>query len=202
MDNNFAIVFSSALAACSAACVISYRLGVFLTPRLAGLKKLGAFAHRKKMKMLDGPRPMTAFRSATVENRLGIAIVIITALIILKSLLVAVLGIVGVFLLPVSVATMPAMLAHHECDQRELFRSWSKLIMVLQGASHVVAAAIGFAPIWIILRTQNALGDVLSTNWIIIGCAAVGSLVLAIAAGCVEAYGQVRLDLLELRKTS
>ena len=82
MDNNFAIVFSSALAACSAACVISYRLGVFLTPRLAGLKKLGAFAHRKKMKMLDGPWPMTAFRRATVENRLGIAIVIVTALII------------------------------------------------------------------------------------------------------------------------
>lgn len=200
--NYFAIVFSSVLVACSTACVIAYCLGAFLAPRIVVFEKLGALAYRKKMKLLDGPWPMTVFRSATVENRLGIAVVIVSALITLKSLLVAVIGIVGVFLLPASVATMPAILAHHECAQRELFRRWAILTMVLQGASHVVAAALGFTPIWIILRTQFTLSDVLRTNWVIVGYAAVGSLVLAIAAGCVEAYGQVRLNLLGLRKVT
>ena len=200
--SNFAMTFSSVLVACSATCALAYGLGAFLAPRIAVLKRLGAMAYRKKMKLLDGPWPMTVFRSATVENRLGIAVVIVSALITLKSMLVAVIGIVGVFLLPASVATMPALLAHHEGAQRELYRRWVNLTMVLQAASHVVAAALGFTSIWINLRTESTLSDVLRTNWVIVGYAAVGSLILAIAAGCVEAYGQVRLDLLGLRKVT
>lgn len=154
-----------------------------MTPVLA---RLGNEAHARKLRSLDSLWPLTLVRTAAARGAGGTITVVLTALILIKSALTFVFGLIAVFTLPLSSLVVPAIAAAEAPDDRALHASLER-ISVLQVTSHVLAAAAGFA---IALRGPLAgrpVSGVTAENGAVILAVLALSVVFAIAAGRREA---------------
>ncbi len=106
------------------------------------LIKLGEKAHVKKIKALDKMWPLTKIRPALAENNPRAVTAILSALIILKSIMSFFFGILMVVWLPLSSLIVPSIIHLHDPNDPSL-QQWVRRVSFFQITSHAVAAALG-----------------------------------------------------------
>jgi hypothetical protein len=104
--------------------------------------KLGQKAHDKKMRALDKMWPLTKIRPALAEDNPRAVTVILSSLIILKSIMCFFLGVIVVFWLPLACLMVPSIIHRHDPDDQGL-QAWVKKVSLSQVTSHALAASLG-----------------------------------------------------------
>jgi hypothetical protein len=121
--------------------------GLWLGRRLLGnegLRRLGSKAHARKMRGLETTWPLTLVRPAMERGRATTVFIVIAGLIVLKSAVSLVFGILTVVTLPLTSVIVPSVAAAEDPGDAGLL-SEVQTIAGLQVTSHVAAAALGFA---------------------------------------------------------
>lgn len=154
------------------------------------LMKLGAIAHRKKMRALDSIWPLTRLRRAAAQGDLVTSTVILSSAIIVKSAASLVFGIAMVFWLPFACLVVPSTIAVHDPNDPSLV-AWVKRVASLQVTSHALAAGLGLALVVIGPLAGASLTDAAASSPILVALVCAASLGFALAAGRAEAAGLV-----------
>jgi len=155
------------------------------------LKQFGAKSHASKMKALATKWPLTLIRPAVRRGDVGTVTLIVTLLVVLKSLGSMIFGLLTVFWLPIASLTVPSVIAAEDPGDPELL-AWAQGVARLQVTSHVIAAALGFAVTVAGPLAGIHVFQVLRENVEVSVVALVLSLVFAVAAGRREAQGIVK----------
>ena len=155
------------------------------------LMKLGALAHRKKMRALERVWPLTRLRRAAEEGDRVTSTVILSSAIVVKSVASLALGVVMVFWLPLASLVVPSIITVHDPNDPSLIK-WVKRVASLQVTSHALAAALGFALVVSGPLAGASLIDAAESNPILLALVSATSLGFAIAAGRAEAAGIVQ----------
>lgn len=150
--------------------------------------RVGEAAHRKKMRALDRTWPLTLIRPAIDRGDVRTCVVILSSLIVLKSVSSLVFGIVMVFWLPIASLLVPAIVAVHDPDDPTL-ASWVRRVATLQVTSHALAAALGFTVVALGPLRGAGVTEIVAENGVLFLIVSAASLVFAIAAGRLEASG-------------
>ena len=169
-------------------------LGLWIGSKLANhrwMMILGRVAHDRKMTALERFWPLTQIRPAVEKGDQRKCATILSMLIVAKSLLCFLLGIVVIFWLPLACLIVPSIIAVHDPDDRQL-KSWIMRVSILQVTSHTLAAALGFAIVVEAMYTPEPLLRVIESQavWIIVVITV--SLGFALAAGRTEASGLMK----------
>ncbi len=181
--------FAVAWLATQACSLIALEIGVRLADN-RHLMRIGALAHRKKMRALERVWPLTRIRSAVERGDAGSCSVILSSLITLKSAASLAFGIVMIFWLPLASVMVPSIVALHDPDDPTLL-SWVRRVATLQVTSHALAAALGFALVAAGPLAERPLAEVLRADVPLVVAASLASLLFALAAGRLEATGVV-----------
>ncbi len=184
---NGMVIFTTVWLLTQAACLLMLRLGSQLANHRY-LLRLGRLAHQQKMRSLDRVWPLTRIRPALANGDLNTCIVILSVLIVLKSLASLVVGMVMVFWLPLASMLVPSIVTVHNPDDPGLSH-WVRKVAALQVTSHILAASLGFTIFWLGPWAGIPLLEVIGSNIVLIILASLSSLGLAIAAGYSEALG-------------
>jgi hypothetical protein len=155
------------------------------------LVRLGKIAHQRKLRALERIWPLTRVRPALREGNIGLVTIILSTLILLKSVASLVLGCVMVFWLPFASLIVPAIVYEHDPDDPSLL-AWIRKVAALQLTSHVLAAAVGFAAIVAGPLAGVPLAATLESNMVPFTVLCAVSLTFAVAAGKAEATGLAR----------
>ncbi len=181
--------FAVAWLATQAGSLIALEIGFRFTDN-RHLVRIGALAHRKKMRALERVWPLTRIRPAVERGDAGACSVILSSLIALKSAASLAFGIVMVFWLPLASVMVPSIVAVHDPDDPTLL-SWVRRVATWQVTSHALAAALGFALVVAGPLAERPLAEVLRSNVPLVVVASLASLAFALAAGKLEASGVV-----------
>lgn len=155
------------------------------------LMKLGALAHRKKMRALERVWPLTRLRRAAEEGDRVTSTVILSSAIVVKSVASLALGVVVVFWLPFASLVVPSVITVHDPNDPGLI-TWVKRVASLQVTSHALAAGLGFALVVSGPLAGKSLSDAIGSNPILLALVCAASLGFALAAGRAEAVGIVQ----------
>jgi len=164
-------------------------VGLWLGQRMIDrplLRRLGARSHAAKMRSLDRVWPMTRIRPALRRADVATVVMIITALVALKSLASLVFGLLTLIWLPLASLVVPTIIAAEDPEDVAL-RGWVERVARLQVTSHVVAAALGFALTVAGPLAGRSVGVILGENLWLVAAAVAVSAGFAIAAGRQEA---------------
>ncbi|MEM9385993.1 MAG: hypothetical protein AAGA68_13090 [Pseudomonadota bacterium] len=159
--------------------------------RLAGwtpLRRVAESAHRKKLEALDRTWPLTRVRGAIARRDLRECTLILSGLIMVKSLGALLFGIVTVFWLPLASLFVPSIVAVHDPHDSKL-REWIHRVAVRQVTSHALAAALGFALFYVGAIGGAGLSATLDSNLALLAVVLLASGGFAVAAGRLEAGG-------------
>ncbi len=140
------------------------------------------------MSALDRYWPLTRIRPAVEGGDEKTCTVILSGLIMLKSLVSFLLGFVVLFWLPIACLLVPSIITVHDPDDPKLV-VWVRRVALLQITSHVLAAALGFAIVFHSIVTPTPVYDVVNSNVTLIAVILVLSAGFAIVAGKAEASG-------------
>ncbi len=184
---NGIVIFTTVWLLTQVACLLMLRAGSQLANHRY-LLCLGKLAHQQKIRSLDRIWPLTRIRPALADGDLNTCVVILAALIVLKSLACLIVGMVMVFWLPLASMLVPSLVAVHNPDDPGL-RRWVQKVAALQVTSHILAAALGFTLFWLGPWSGTPLIEVVESNVVLIMVASLSSIGLAIAAGYAEALG-------------
>ncbi len=152
------------------------------------LMSVGRIAHQKKIRALDRYWPLTLIRPAVARGDQNTCAVVLTLLIVVKSAMCFVTGIVSVLWLPFASLIVPSIIAVHDPNNPGLVNKIQKVAM-LQVTSHVLAAAFGFAIVVEVIFTDESVVRVLESNVLLLIVVLLLSSGFAIAAGKSEASG-------------
>ncbi|MEM8960796.1 MAG: hypothetical protein AAGD38_04895 [Acidobacteriota bacterium] len=145
---------------------------------------LGETAHKRKMEALDRFWPLTLIQPAVERQDATTCIVVLSSLILLKSLGCLVLGVVVVFWLPFASLLIPSIVAVHDPHDTRLLSRVRK-VALLQVTSHSLAAAIGFA-VSISLWRGFTMSEILASLTVPLAIGMIGSVGFAVATGKAE----------------
>ena len=152
------------------------------------LLRLGRIAHRKKLLALDRVWPLTQIRPLVARGDAARCAVILSSLIVLKSVASLAFGVIVVFWLPFASLIVPAIIAMHDPNDPSLL-PWVRRVAVLQITSHAMAAALGFALVAAGPLAGESLATAIGSNVSLLVLVCVSSLGFAVAAGSAEASG-------------
>lgn len=155
------------------------------------LLKIGKIAHQKKMNSLERIWPMTKIRPAVARKDALVCNIILSTLIILKSVASCVFGIVMVFWLPLASLLVPSIITIHNPNDAGL-KTWIKKVSLLQVTSHSLAAALGFVLYVLGPLADQSLTSIIFANLTLVLSVCFASLVFAIAAGWAETKGIIQ----------
>jgi hypothetical protein len=165
--------------------------------RLAGRSqflRLGQVAHEKKLRALDRMWPLTRIRPALERDDQLTCTIILTSLILLKSVASMLFGVIMVFWLPLASIVVPSIVAVHDPDNPSLQKRIRR-VAALQVTSHALAAALGFAVVAIGPWAGSSILEAVGSNSGLLAVVSAASLGFAIAAGKAEAGGLMQLGL-------
>ncbi|WP_223789054.1 hypothetical protein [Marinicella meishanensis] len=106
------------------------------------MRRLGHLAHQQKMRALVKIWPLNRLIPALNQHHIRRCQVIITGLIMVKSLLCLVLGVVMIIWLPLAAFVVPAIITEHDPADQHL-QTVVHRIAFWQVTSHALAAAMG-----------------------------------------------------------
>ena len=152
-------------------------------PRLV---RFGRFAHQRKLQALETVWPLTRLRAAAERGAAAPCTVILSSLIVAKSLGCFVFGIVVVFWLPVASLVVPTVVAIHDPDDPTLV-SWVRRVAALQVTSHAIAGALGFGLAIVGPLDGVSVSTTLSEHAPLAATGLAASFAFAVAAGRLEA---------------
>jgi len=155
------------------------------------LLKIAKIAHHKKMESLERVWPLTKIRPAVARKDAVTCSIILSSLIIFKSVASLVFGILMVFWLPLASFVVPSIIAIHDPDDTSLL-PWVKKVSLLQVTSHSLAASLGFVLILAGPLSDESLKTIIVANFELVILVCVASLGFAIAAGRTEAIGIIQ----------
>ena len=154
------------------------------------LLRLGEIAHRQKLRGLTHTWPLTRIRPAVDRGDTMTCTLILSSLIVLKSVASLAFGIVMVFWLPFASLLVPAIVAVHDSDDATL-GPWVRKVATLQVTSHTLAAALGFAIATVGPLDGTSIAAAIEANAALFLIVSGLSLDFAVAAGRLEASGVV-----------
>jgi hypothetical protein len=145
-------MFATTALVCS---TVASMVGWFIASRFfrqaSWYQSIGVRLYQQKMSQLERP-PLSFYQAAVDEGVFSKGLLIIIAGILAKSLVTLVAGLIAVFVLPISIATMPALADQHG-DDPALHR-WVSQVTILQSTSHLLSAAAGYAATRIWMSTD------------------------------------------------
>jgi len=149
------------------------------------LQHLGQIAHKRKLAALNRIWPLTLIRPALVQNDVLTCAVVLSSLIVLKSVACLMLGCIVAFWLPFASLLVPSIVAVHKPGDLALRANILK-VAAFQVTSHALAAALGFSIVSISFHTDVSLVTTIADLSIPIIIGSTASIGLAIAAGKYE----------------
>ena len=165
--------------------------------RLAVMQSMGGRMYRTKLWALDRIWPLTLFRVAWERRRVGLGCAVLTPLILMKSAGCLVLGVIVLVWLPLAMLILPSLFSQVDAYQHPEGRRWMHRVILLQGGSHLVAAAAG-AAVQVAAGFQlDRLIPTAGEHSTLLIVAVVVSAALGIGAGWAESWAHIRLNLLE-----
>lgn len=186
---NYESMIWFALAAGAVGSFAAYSLASRNLSHLSWLQAIGRKLYQQKMVALKKP-PLLQYQRAVEQGNFTTGLTIITTLILVKSIVCGLFGLITVFYLPLAVGTIPALAAEHG-DQPGL-RRWVASVTAWQLSSHLLAGCVGFSATWLWLSDGisplNTLDEwpVLTTGFL------VGSLITGLVAAWIETTGHFR----------
>lgn len=178
-----------ALLLASAASVLAYVAAAKALPNANWLQKIGRKLHDQKKAQLKMP-PLSYYQGFVDRDAFIPGFLIIAILILLKSLLSGLLGLIVVFYLPLGVATIPALADAHG-DQPGLQR-WAALVTFAQSLSHILAACVGFAAAWLWIKTDFGFLEILASAPVFTTSIIAASIITGLWAAWIETDGHMR----------
>lgn len=177
--------------------LVSASLGSFATyslasrhlSRLSWLQAIGRKLYEQKMAALKKP-PLLQYQRAVEQGSFATGLTIITTLILVKSILCGLFGLITVFYLPLAVGTIPALAAQH--GDRPGLRRWVANVTGWQLASHLLAGCVGFSATWLWLFDGISPSNSLAESTALTSGFLVGSLVTGLIAAWIETSGHFR----------
>ena len=148
-------------------------------------------AHQKKMNSLERMWPLTKIRPAVARKDALVCNIILSTLIIIKSVASCVFGIVMVFWLPLASLLVPSIITIHDPNDAGL-QTWIKKVSLLQVTSHSLAAALGFVLFVLGPLADQSLTSIILANLTLVLLVCFASLIFAIAAGWAETQGIIQ----------
>ena len=179
----------TALAIAAVVSFIAFIAAARALPNARWLQKIGSKMHDQKMAQLA--RPPLSWYQVYVDRKVfypGLAIIAI--MILLKSLVSGLFGLIVIFYLPLGVATIPALAEAHG-DQPGL-KQWAARVTFMQTLSHLLAAGLGFGATWIWLRSDQAFSEILGSAPTFVWTIIAASVITGIAAAWIETDGHMR----------
>ncbi|RLA05492.1 MAG: hypothetical protein DRQ47_01030 [Gammaproteobacteria bacterium] len=185
--NDFTILFIEVWLLSQIICIVMLKLGARnLNNRL--LLKIGDLAYRKKLNALEKVWPLTKIKQLIASKDTLMCTVILSSLILLKSIASLVFGIIMIFWLPLASFIVPSIITiHAPNDQQQL--NWIQKVSMLQVTSHSLAAALGFVMFVLGPMAEMPLLNLIQSNFELTTLVSLGSFCFAIAAGKAETNG-------------
>ena len=172
-------------------------LSLWLGFRLADrplLLRIGKVAHDRKLRSLERTWPLTLLPKAIERKNVALTSAILSALIVTKSIAALLFGAIMIFWLPFAAGVVPSIITFHDPGNARL-RSRMAGVSVLQITSHTLAAALGFVWTirWLPLGAPIEPAVMNGPFLAVVVCGL--SVVLAVAAGRLEALAVHRFGL-------
>lgn len=186
-----------ALGISGAVSVALYWIGGLAAARSRWLTSVGKVFYAKKVKSLDS-WPLSIYKHAAQRREHVVCYGVIALAILLKSVASFLIGPIAIVWLPMAMLIMPALVRAHS-GRREV-HAWATLVTVLQGASHLFAAASGFSLVWVWLIDERQFLALSRSESGTIAALLFTSLTLALAAAWVEVDGHVRRGYLDEKR--
>ena len=178
-----------ALLLVSAASVLAYVVAAKILPNAHWLQKIGRKLHDQKLIQLKKP-PLSYYQVLVDRDAFVPGFLIIAILILLKSLLSGLLGLIVVFYLPLGVATIHALAAAH--GNQPGLRRWAAKVTFAQSLSHILAACVGFAAVYSWLQSNLGLLEILASAPLFTAVMLAASVITGLWAAWIETDGHMR----------